>query len=285
MNKIISIVTPVHGQGARFLSEAYTSLRSQNLPDGWSWEWCVQEDGSGVHASSYLPENDPRIRISASRQGGPHVARTLAFARSTGVYVKNLDADDQLAAGALGRDIAVLEEHPAVGWTTSRAVDLLEDGSTVSFDGDPEPGRLPRGTAYGFWAEHRRPRTHPATLCVRRPLLALLGGWMALPASGDTGLLLGLDALADGWFVGDTGLVYRKHPGQITTHPNHRAGAEWEARMSLIQEHANALRAWSGLRTDPSTAQPGAQSWEELDTKEPDRWRRGMHQRSGYEQA
>ncbi|WP_329393032.1 glycosyltransferase [Streptomyces lydicus] len=248
MNTLISIVTPVHGEGVHFLPEAYASLRTQELPDGWSWEWCVQEDGADVQASAQLPTDDPRIRISASRRGGPHVARTMAFARSTGVYVKNLDADDQLTPGTLARDIAVLEEHPAVGWTTSRAIDLLEDGSTVSFElGDPEPGQLPRGSAYGFWAENRRPQIHPATLCVRRPLLALLGGWMALPASGDTGLLLGLDALADGWFLGETGLLYRKHGGQITTHPDHQAGPEWEARMSLIQEHADALRAWSAV--------------------------------------
>ncbi|MEU5532927.1 glycosyltransferase [Streptomyces sp. NPDC020362] len=239
-------MTPVHGDAARFLPDAYASLLSQDLPDGWSWEWCVQEDGSDVRAQSQLPADDARIRISASRAGGPHVARTMAFARSTGLYVKTLDSDDQLAPGALARDVAVLEEHPSVGWTTSRVVDLLEDGSTVSFElSDPQPGLLPRGCAFGFWTEHRRPPVHPATLCVRRSLMALLGGWMALPASGDTGLLLGLDALADGWFIGDTGLMYRKHGGQITAHPHHRNGAEWEARMSLIREHAEALRAWA----------------------------------------
>ncbi|GGP32382.1 glycosyl transferase [Streptomyces capoamus] len=243
---IISVVTPIHGEGTAFLTEAYASLVAQTLPAGWSWEWCIQEDGREVQAAAHLPTDDPRIRISASRQGGPHVARTLAFARSSGQYVKNLDSDDQLAPGALARDIAVLEAHPAVGWTTSRVLDLLEDGAVRSFEhSDPEPGILPQGSAYGFWIQHRRPQIHPATLCVRRPLLALLGGWMALPASGDTGLLLGLDALSSGWFIGDVGLLYRKHDGQITAHPDHRAGPEWEARMSLIQEHAEALRAWS----------------------------------------
>ncbi|MEV0505433.1 hypothetical protein AB0I84_48785 [Streptomyces spectabilis] len=67
---------------------------------------------------------------------------------------------------------------------------------------------------------------------------------MALPASGDTGLLLGLDALASGWFIGDTGLIYRKHNGQITNNPAHASGQEWEARMALIREHAEALRTW-----------------------------------------
>ncbi|OIJ92344.1 glycosyltransferase [Streptomyces monashensis] len=246
---IISVVTPVHGEGTAFLPDAYASLNAQTLPDGWSWEWCVQEDGPGVDAAAHLPADDPRIRIGASRRGGPHVARTMAFARSSGQLVKTLDSDDQLTPGALARDISVLEAHPAVGWTTSRVLDLLPDGSTQSFEhSDPEPGLLPQGSAFDFWTRHHRPRIHPATLCVRRSLLALLGGWMALPASGDTGLLLGLDALADGWFIGDTGLVYRKHDGQITAHPDHRDGPEWEARMSLIREHAEALRAALGER-------------------------------------
>ncbi|MEU0002156.1 glycosyltransferase [Streptomyces microflavus] len=248
MNKLVSVVTPVHAEGVKYLPDAYASLKQQVLPDGWAWEWCIQEDGSGVEAAAHLPDGDARIRIGMSRRGGPHVARTLAFARSAGKYVKNLDSDDQLAPGAVARDIAVLEQNTAVGWTTSKVIDLLEDGTTASFElGDPAPGLLSRGSAYGFWAEHQRPQVHPATLCVRRPLLALLGGWMALPASGDTGLLLGLDALSDGWFLSDTGLIYRKHGGQITTHPHHKAGSEWEARMSLIQEHAEALREWTGI--------------------------------------
>jgi glycosyltransferase involved in cell wall biosynthesis len=249
---VVSVVTPVHGAAARFLPDAYASLLAQELPDGWSWEWCVQEDGSGVRAQECLPADDRRIRISASRAGGPHVARTMAFARSTGRYVKTLDSDDQLAPGALARDLAVLENRPSVGWTTSRVVDLLDDGSTVSFElSDPPPGLLARGSAFAFWAEHHRPQVHPATLCVRRTLLALLGGWMALPASGDTGLLLGLDALTDGWFIGETGLVYRKHAGQITAHPDHRDGVEWQARMSLIREHAQAVRAWADDAKSP----------------------------------
>jgi hypothetical protein len=65
---------------------------------------------------------------------------------------------------------------------------------------------------------------------------------MALPASEDTALLMALDVMADGWFIGETGLHYRKHPGQTTAHPDHRGGDEWEARMGAIRKHAEALR-------------------------------------------
>src|SRR6202012_6084014 len=74
MSRLISIVTPVHDGGVRFLPDAYESLLAQEPPDGWSWEWCVQEDGTGVHASRRLPQDDPRVRVEASRHGGPHVA-------------------------------------------------------------------------------------------------------------------------------------------------------------------------------------------------------------------
>ncbi len=64
---------------------------------------------------------------------------------------------------------------------------------------------------------------------------------MALPASEDTALLMALDVMADGWFIGEPGLHYRKHPGQTTAHPDHRGGAEWKARMGAIRKRADAL--------------------------------------------
>lgn len=240
--KTISVLTAVH-EGARpFLPAAYASLTVQELPPGWSWEWCVQEDGSHVVAKDVLPEpSDPRVHIGASRKGGPAVTRTMAFARSTGSLIKVLDADDELTAGALARDIAVLEADASVGWTTSRVVDLMPDGSLLGFEGDPAPGVIPQGDVLSHWRVHRRPQVHPATLCARRDLVTLLGGWMALPASEDTGLLTALSVLAKGYFVPEIGLRYRKHNAQSTAHPEHSAGEEWEARMHLIKERAEAL--------------------------------------------
>ncbi|MGW1270082.1 glycosyltransferase family 2 protein [Streptomyces sp. NPDC002491] len=238
----ISVLTAVH-EGARpFLSAAYASLTAQELPPGWSWEWCVQEDGSDVAAKDALENpTDPRIRIGASRKGGPAVTRTMAFARSTGPLVKVLDADDELTAGALARDIAALEADASIGWTTSRVVDLMPDGSLLGFEGDPAPGVIPQGDVLSHWRDHHRPQVHPATLCARRDLITLLGGWMALPSSEDTGLLTALSVLAPGYFISETGLRYRKHEAQSTAHPEHSAGGEWEARMHLIKERAEAL--------------------------------------------
>ncbi|MEF9915690.1 glycosyltransferase [Streptomyces sp. P5-A9] len=240
--KVISVVTAMHDAARPYLAAAYQSLASQDLPQGWTWEWAIQEDGPGVASKELLPEpSDPRIHIGSSRKGGPAVARTMAFARSTGSLIKVLDADDELTAGALARDIAALEAHPRIGWTTSRVVDLMPDGSLLGFEGDPSPGVMPRGAVLEHWREHHRPQVHPATLCARRHLVTLLGGWMALPASEDTGLLTALSVLSEGYFTAETGLRYRKHPAQSTAHPDHAKGAEWAARMDIIEARAAAL--------------------------------------------
>lgn len=239
---VISIITPVHREGAHYLPDVYASLAHQQVPTGWTWEWLIQEDGESVDAASWIPE-DPRIRVASSRRGGPHVARTVALGRSAGELIKNLDSDDVLVEGALWRDVQTLDEHPEIGWVTSRVLDLLPDGRLVGFEGDPQAGRIPRGAVLSHWEQGMRAQVHPATLCARRSLVVALGGWMALPASGDTGLLLGLDAVSDGWFLEEVGLHYRKHDGQITAHAAHSEGDEWQARMSVIAERSRALGA------------------------------------------
>lgn len=170
MSGLVSVVTPVHAPAARFLRDAYESLRAQQLPDGWMWEWLIQGDGWIVPASSgFLPVDDPRISLGHGRHGGPGVARNLALARARGSLVKVLDADDQFAPGALARDIAVLAAQPDVAWTTSRVLDLLPDGSTVGFEHDPPEGHLAGSQVVEHWRAHNyRAAVHPATLCVRR---------------------------------------------------------------------------------------------------------------------
>lgn len=245
MNTLLSVITPLYEPVAGYLLDAYDSLAAQELPNGWQWEWLVQEDGRTGAAASILPD-DPRIKLGDGRHGGVAITRNLALARSRGVYVKNLDQDDVLAPGVLARDIDVLERHPDVHWTTSRALDLLPDGSTAGVAGDPPDGRLETGFVPEQWRarEYRLP-VHPATMCLRREYAVALGGWMAVPGSDDTGLLVAASTLRPGYFHAETGLLYLKWPGQESAQPRHREPVEWRARMSLIDERARALSAMS----------------------------------------
>jgi hypothetical protein len=214
------------------------------MPDGWDWQWIVQEDGQKGLAPALLPL-DSRISVGSGRHGGPGTARTLALSRADGEFVKFLDADDILTPGALARDIHALSTHRHIGWTTSRVLDLLPDGSTVGFDQDPPAGLVGRGAVLEHWLAHGfRAQVHPATLCIRRSLLLVIGGWMALPASEDTGLLISASVLSAGYFTAETGLLYRKWSGQSTNQPAHSDPTERDARMRVIHDRAHALTAF-----------------------------------------
>jgi glycosyltransferase involved in cell wall biosynthesis len=237
----IIVVTAVHAPSAKFLPDAYKSLCDQELPAGWDWHWLIQEDGKTDEVAPFVPA-DERVSFRQGRAGGPGVARTMALAHADGEYVKVLDADDQLPPGALARDLAALEADRSIGWATSRVLDLLPDGSTAGFPGDPEHGPIERQVVVDYWASHDyRAPVHPATLFVRRDLLIALGGWMALPASEDTGLLLALNSVARGWFSSEVGLLYRKWEGQATGQAAHVDAAERDARMAVVEARARAL--------------------------------------------
>ncbi|MFJ4985100.1 glycosyltransferase family 2 protein [Streptomyces sp. NPDC088732] len=251
MDRLITVITAVHEPSAHFLPEAYSSLLDQDLPEGWDWQWVIQEDGETQAVAPFVPD-DPRVSFGQGRAGRAAMARTLGLSRARGEFVKVLDADDRLTPGCLARDLAALIAHPDVHWATSRVLDLLPDGSTVGFDQDPAEGVIERGAVLDHWkANDYRAQVHPATLIVRRDMLFALGGWMALPASEDTGLLLALNAVSRGWFSAETGLLYRKWPGQSTGQTAHVHPGEREARMAVVQERARAL---TGLDWDAGQA-------------------------------
>ena len=238
---LLSVVTPVYNPDPSHLRAAYESLRHQVLPPGWEWEWVIQEDGSSGIVSEILPA-DEQVRIGTGRRGGVALTRNMALARSRGTLVKNLDGDDVLADGALYRDVATLGADSSVQWVTSRVLDLLPDGSTVGFDNDPPAGLLTPGYVLDHWRHHNyRLPVHPTTICIRRPLVVALGGWMGVPGSDDTGMLVAASVLSNGYFNSEVGLYYRKWRGQETASAAHAESQEWDLRMALIDERAEFL--------------------------------------------
>lgn len=245
MQKIVSVVTAVDPDRADYLPETYESLRQQEMPNGWEWEWLVQCDGldssKQEHVKSLLPTHEPRLRYEASRQGGPGIARTMTLHRAEGRLVKTLDADDRLTSGALARDIAALSQH-GVQWAASRVEDDWDGERTPHYPYDPPHGRVVSGTVYKrYRTEDYRILVHPATLCMSFALLAALGGWMALPASEDTALLLALDAVSDGFFTSEVGMVYRRWPPQMSASSEHADPDELATRRRLALLRAECL--------------------------------------------
>src|SRR5581483_3810690 len=243
MSRVISIITAAHQRSVPYLLDAYESLIAQELPAGWCWEWLLQEDGRSGAVAAAVPD-DPRISIGSARPGGPAVTRTMAMARATGALVRNLDADDKLLPGAIARDITVLTQRPTVGWTTSRLLNWLPDGTIARWrHPNPDEGVLARGAILESWRSNGwfLP-IHAVTLCIRRSLLFALGGWMALPCAEDTGLLIAASVAADGYFINEPSLLYRNHPHQMTAQADHLDGLDAD-RRHLIAARADALRS------------------------------------------
>lgn len=253
----ISVITATYQPPADYLLAAWESVRSQQLPESWTLEWLVQEDGrEGRRASEILPEH-PVIHCQGGRHGGVAITRNLALSRAQGSLVKNLDQDDLLGPGALARDIATFTEHPHIGWVTSHTVDLFTDGTTKSPTDPRPPGPIDPGDLATMWRErdHILP-VHPASMCLRRDLAVALGGWMAVPGSDDTGLLIAASTVAPGFFLPDTGLFVRHWPGQASAPDGpHYEPTERAARMRLISDRA-ALMAAFGWSPSLTAADP-----------------------------
>jgi glycosyltransferase involved in cell wall biosynthesis len=244
---VLSIITPTLPSRGEHLATAWSSLRDQEFAGSTRWEWLVQLDGPGELDTSWAGADD-RISFERNeRRYGPAISRNLALARSSGKFIKVLDADDQLTPGQLQRELSVLAHNSEVTWVTSRVEDLLPDGSRLGFPNDPPEGIIPIGAVASHWRSHNfRAQVHPATLCIRRECIVELGGWMALPASEDTGLLLALNSRWPGYFLADAGLVYRKWDGQMTADPEFIANDATAKRMRLIDERIRLMENVDG---------------------------------------
>lgn len=242
----ISVITPVHAPSIPYLMDAYQSLRSQEMPESWRWEWLIQCDGPIADSLPDPIRTDPRCMIDENRPSGPGPTRNMAFARSTGSIIRNLDADDRLTDGSLARNIRAHIEHPEIGWTTSTAYDCDDETGELSrwVHGDPEPGLVEVGWVLRVWEDNdwKWLPNMPTSMSIKRDLLLRLGGWMALPTSEDTGLLVAASALAPGHLEAEPGLIYRKHNAQVTASPEHRDAAHAEQRRTLIVARARALQ-------------------------------------------
>lgn len=242
----ISIVTAVDPDRATYLSETWPSLASQEMPLGWEWEWLVQcdsTDPADQHAVRAQLPDDPRVSFGASRRSGPATARTMTLARAVGDIVKTLDDDDWLAPGVLARDIAA-HRNELVRWSASRVVDVHPDGSHAPHHAaERRPGRIRQLSVAAAWNRDYTILVHPATLAINRTLLLALGGWAPLPAGEDTGLLLALDAVSDGWLHDEIGLYYRRWTHQMSAQSEHTDPDELAARRRITSLRHDALNA------------------------------------------
>lgn len=127
---LVSVIIPCYNQ-AQFLPEAVASVVQQTWPN---WEIVIVNDGSPDDTTAvarWLIREHPKqaIRLIEQANGGPSKARNTAIAEARGEFVLLLDADDKLAPAMIERTMAVLAQHPKVGFVYTHIQHFgLQDG-------------------------------------------------------------------------------------------------------------------------------------------------------------
>jgi GT2 family glycosyltransferase len=122
---LISVVMAAYN-GADLIEDTIASVLAQDLGD---FELIVVDDASTDDTLARLRAiADPRVRVIAAEvNGGPVVARNMAFAVAQGHYIVGLDQDDLCHRDRFSTQVAFLDANPDTVLVAS-AVDLLETG-------------------------------------------------------------------------------------------------------------------------------------------------------------
>ena len=131
--RCVSVVVPVHNRRT-LIDDAVSSVLAQRLPDGWSLELIVVDDGSTDGTAEYLlarAEGDPRVRVRTIHHSGfPGAVRNRGVEWARGNFLAFLDSDDRWLPGKLARQIALHDETRCV-WSHTRER-WVRDGREVS---------------------------------------------------------------------------------------------------------------------------------------------------------
>lgn len=247
----ISILTTEYAPTAMYVEDTINSVTQQVLPEGWDYEWIIQEDGSDPRMGHRL-RKIPHVQYEANgSQLGIAATRNLALARASGDLVQLLDHDDVLLPCALSTLLPAFN-NPDVHWAVGQADDLLADGKRASWDSALPYGIVPAGAANDWAIDHDGNwPVHCAGLMVRASTLRAIGGWVGIPSDDDIAMFAGLSEVAAGYNEKTVTWLYRQHTQQI-----HRS-EKWKVRESegryIAVQRVAALRE-SGFRLSADAA-------------------------------
>ena len=125
-----TIVIPTYN----YESVIIRSVRSVLSQSGQDYEVIVVNDGSTDNTDEimrrYINNNDYRaLRYHMQSNGGTSSARNKGVELSRGDYLIFLDADDEMAEGALNHIRVAVKKHPQAGLLVGGHITVLENGS------------------------------------------------------------------------------------------------------------------------------------------------------------
>jgi|GEM_PF-2097297 len=226
----VSIITACSPASVPFIDELHTSLLNLDMPNGWSWQWCVQDDADGALAGRPWAD-DPRISLGFNDQRrGAAGARNQALLRATGELVWPVDADDLVEASGFAVLLRALESLPGAAGAAGAWYELpFDEARRMRF----VPGSTGAKDAGWLRAEIERLGTTPFAMnsvLFRREAVLAVGGWPAYPEWEDTILAVTVANHHPGVVTDEPVGRYRRHPAQTVAQPRFR-DPELRARM------------------------------------------------------
>ncbi|MGW7534727.1 glycosyltransferase family 2 protein [Amycolatopsis sp. NPDC054798] len=256
MTKRLSIITAAYAPLSDYFDETIQSVMGQELPEGWDFEWLIQEDGESPGLSSKVAAL-PNVRYAPNRaHTGIAATRNLALTRATGDVVQVLDHDDVLLPGAWQRMLPHFE-RPDVHWAVGQADDLLSSGERRGYESAIAFGEVPAGLVNTWAIDHEGNwPIHCAGLYLRTELVRAFGGWGGAPVDDDIIMFAALSEVVNGYNESAVTWLYRVHDRQTSK------SATWRERSSdgrrIALQRIEAIRA-VGLKPtgDLSNLSPG----------------------------
>jgi glycosyltransferase involved in cell wall biosynthesis len=237
----VSVVIPCYKYG-KFLAECTRSVLEDQ--PGVDVRVLIIDDASpddSAEVAHALAAADSRIEVRVHETNKRHIATynegLLEWA--DGDYCVLLSADDQLAPGALTRAVALLDEHPEVGFCYGRPVHFQHPG--------PPPPARSKVRGHSVWPGHwwLTRRFKEGTGCITSPEVVVrtdlqrkVGGYdPELPATGDIEMWMRLAAHADvGYVRGPDQAFYRRHGQNMST-------VDFGSQLSDLRERRRAYEA------------------------------------------
>lgn len=128
----LSVIIPIWNRTPS-VGRAIESILSQDVPEGWSIEIVVVDDGSADHPELALARFGEKVRlVRHSVNLGAAAARNTGCAAATGEYIAFLDSDDVWLPGKLQRQIAFMQDRGFAATCTGYLLERSASETIVS---------------------------------------------------------------------------------------------------------------------------------------------------------
>ncbi len=164
----VSVIIPLYN-ARDVIRDTVESVFAQSYHD---YEIVVIDDGSTDGSGDLLRAYRDRLRYIRQSNGGVAHARNRGIAASGGRYIALMDHDDLWKPEKLAKQVAVLEEQPAVGMVVTDVAHIDRAGHPLNQIG---PAYQPQQEFARLFVQGFVPT--PSATLIRRTVLDVVGGF------------------------------------------------------------------------------------------------------------